>query len=130
VLAAFAPQRDWVFLTTDDQQLAPILDDFGQRVAVLLRGRHLTDSTATLKVSCSTSRTASQHLYSTGLMSPELVLNECADICRNDHHSRFAPDRWWRHRTQKGHYCGGGGLPPGVGRRTVIVADAASVIAT
>jgi cytochrome c peroxidase len=79
VRSAFAPQTDWAFVTTTDEaQLAPILDDFGQRVAKL----YYDDGTWTglyrhvLKVFLLDQQQRVRNIYSTGLMSPELVLND------------------------------------------------------
>jgi len=76
---AFAPQTDWAFLTTSDEtQLAPILDDFGQRVAKL----YYDDGTWTglyrhvLKMFLLDEQNRVRNIYSTGLMSPELVLTD------------------------------------------------------
>ncbi len=76
---AFAPQTDWAFLTTHDEaQLAPILDDFGQPVAKL----YYDDGTWTglyrhvLKVFLLDEQNRVRNIYSTGLMSPELVMND------------------------------------------------------
>jgi cytochrome c peroxidase len=76
---AFAPQTDWAFLTTHDgAQLAPILDDFGQPVAKL----YYDDGTWTglyrhvLKVFLLDDQNRVRNIYSTGLMSPELVMND------------------------------------------------------
>src|SRR5262249_43344564 len=82
---AFAPQTDWVFLTTTDEaQLAPILDDFGQRVAKL----YYDDGTWTglfrhvLKVFLLDEQNRVRNIYSTGLMSPELVLNDVRTLVK------------------------------------------------
>jgi cytochrome c peroxidase len=76
---AFAPRTDWAFLTTHDEaQLTPILDDFGQPVAKL----YYDDGTWTglyrhvLKVFLLDERNRVRNIYSTGLMSPELVMND------------------------------------------------------
>jgi len=88
---AFAPQTDWVFLTTtDDQQLAPILDDFGQRVAKL----YYEDGTWTglyrhvLKVFLLDEQNRVRNIYSTGLMSPELVLNDVRTLVQERQQTR------------------------------------------
>jgi cytochrome c peroxidase len=76
---AFAPKTDWAFLTTrDEAQLAPILTDFGQPVAKL----YYEDGTWTglyrhvLKVFLLDEQNRVRNIYSTGLMSPELVMND------------------------------------------------------
>jgi cytochrome c peroxidase len=77
--AAFAPKTDWAFLTTaGDAQLAPLLDDFGQPVAKLT----YEDGTWTglyrhvLKVFVLDGQNRIRNIYSTGLMNPELVMND------------------------------------------------------
>jgi cytochrome c peroxidase len=76
---AFDPKTDWVILTTRDAaQLTPILDDFGQPVAKL----YFEDGTWTglyrhvLKVFLLDEQNRVRNIYSTGLMSPELVMND------------------------------------------------------
>jgi len=76
---AFMPKTDWAFLTTrDEAQLAPILDDFGQPVAKL----NYEDGTWTglyrhvLKVFLLDGQNRVRNIYSTGLMSPTLVMND------------------------------------------------------
>jgi cytochrome c peroxidase len=76
---AFDPKTDWVFLTTGGTaQLTPILDDFGQPVAKL----YYDDGTWTglyrhvLKVFLLDGQNRVRNIYSTGLMSPELVMND------------------------------------------------------
>lgn len=76
---AFDPKTDWVFLTTRDAaQLTPILDDFGQPVAKL----YYEDGTWTglyrhvLKVFLLDEQNRVRNIYSTGLMSPDLVMND------------------------------------------------------
>ncbi len=76
---AFTPKTDWAFLTaTDDAQLAPVLDDFGQRVSKL----YFDDGTWTglyrhvLKMFLLDEDNRVRNIYSTGLMSPDLVLND------------------------------------------------------
>jgi len=82
---AFAPRTDWAFVTTtDDAQLEPILDDFGQRVAKL----YYDDGTWTglyrhvLKVFLLDEQNRVRNIYSTGLMSPELVLNDLRTLVK------------------------------------------------
>lgn len=79
IRGAFAPKTDWAFLTTrDDAQLTPILDDFGQPVAKL----YYEDGTWTglyrhvLKVFLLDEQNQVRNIYSTGLMSPDLVMND------------------------------------------------------
>jgi cytochrome c peroxidase len=79
IRAAFAPKTDWVFLTTSgDAQLTPILDDFGQPVAKLM----YDDGTWTglyrhvLKVFVLDGQNRVRNIYSTGLMNPDLVMND------------------------------------------------------
>jgi len=76
---AFAPQTDWTFLTTADEgQLAPILADFGQPVAKL----NYQDGTWTglfrhvLKVFLLDEQNRVRNIYSTGLLNPDLVMND------------------------------------------------------
>lgn len=79
IRTAFAPKTDWAFLTArDEAQLAPVLDDFGQAVAKL----RYEDGTWTglyrhvLKMYLVDEQHRVRNIYSTGLMSPELVLND------------------------------------------------------
>ena len=79
VRGAFAPRTDWAFLTTaDTAQLQPILDDFGQPVAKL----RYEDGTWTglfrhvLKVFLLDEQNRVRNIYSTGLMNPDLVMND------------------------------------------------------
>jgi len=83
--SAFAPQTEWAFVTTaDDAQLAPILDDFGQRAAKL----YYDDGTWTglfrhvLKMFLLDGQKRVRNIYSTGLMSPELVLNDVRTLVK------------------------------------------------
>ena len=76
---AFSPQTDWAFLTArDESQLAPILTDFGQPVAKL----SYEDGTWTglfrhvLKVFLLDERDRVRNIYSTGLLNPDLVMND------------------------------------------------------
>jgi cytochrome c peroxidase len=76
---AFTPKTDWAFLTTaNEAQLAPILADFGQPVAKL----YYEDGTWTglfrhvLKVFLLDEQSRVRNIYSTGLMSPDLVMND------------------------------------------------------
>jgi cytochrome c peroxidase len=76
---AFAPKTDWSFLTTTGEaQLTPILDDFGQPVAKLT----YEDGTWTglfrhvLKVFVLDEKNQVRNIYSTGLLNPDLVMND------------------------------------------------------
>jgi cytochrome c peroxidase len=76
---AFAPATDWVFLTsTGEVQIAPVLADFNQPVAKL----YYEDGAWTglfrhvLKVFLLDEQNRVRNIYSTGLMSPELVMND------------------------------------------------------
>jgi cytochrome c peroxidase len=76
---AFDPKTDWTFLTTADAaQLAPILSDFGQPVAKL----YYADGTWTglfrhvLKVFVLDGQNRVRNIYSTGLLNPDLVMND------------------------------------------------------
>jgi cytochrome c peroxidase len=76
---AFSPKTDWAFLTTaGDRQLTPLLDDFGQPIAKL----YYEDGTWTglfrhvLKVFVLDERNQVRNIYSTGLLNPELVMND------------------------------------------------------
>ena len=76
---AFDPKTDWAFLTTaDDAQLTPILTDFGQPVAKL----YYADGTWTglfrhvLKVFVLDEQNRVRNIYSTGLLNPDLVMND------------------------------------------------------
>jgi cytochrome c peroxidase len=75
----YAPKTDWAFLTTSsDAQLAPVLEDFGQPVAKLL----YEDGTWTglfrhvLKVFVLDAQNRVRNIYSTGLLNPDLVMND------------------------------------------------------
>lgn len=79
VRGAFAPKTDWAFLTTTGAaQLAPLLDDFGQPVAKLT----YADGTWTglfrhvLKVFVVDEKNQVRNIYSTGLLNPDLVMND------------------------------------------------------
>jgi len=76
---AFGPHTDWAFLTTaSETDLAPILTDFGQPVAKLT----YEDGTWTglyrhvLKVFLLDEQNRVRNIYSTGLMNPDLVMND------------------------------------------------------
>ncbi len=76
---AFDPKTDWAFLTTTDAaQLTPVLADFGQPIAKL----YYEDGTWTglfrhvLKVFLLDEQNRVRNIYSTGLMSPDLVMND------------------------------------------------------
>jgi cytochrome c peroxidase len=75
----YQPKTDWIFLTTrNDAALRPVLDDFGQPVAKL----RYDDGTWTglfrhvLKVYLLDEENRIRNIYSTGMMTPELVLND------------------------------------------------------
>lgn len=77
IRAAFAPHTDWAFLTgADEAEIAPVLEDFGQPVAKL----RYEDGTWTgtyrhvLKVFLLDEQNRVRNIYSTGLMSPALVM--------------------------------------------------------
>jgi len=79
IRGAFKPKTDWAFVTTTgDAQLAPILADFGQPVSKL----YYEDGTWTglfrhvLKVFLLDEQNRVRNIYSTGLMSPDLVMND------------------------------------------------------
>jgi cytochrome c peroxidase len=79
IRSTFTPKTDWAFLTTSgDAQLTPILDDFGQPVAKLT----YEDGTWTglyrhvLKVFILDERNQVRNIYSTGLLNPDLVMND------------------------------------------------------
>lgn len=79
IRSAFSPRTDWAFLTTSGAaQLTPILDDFGQPVAKLT----YEDGTWTglyrhvLKVFVLDEQNRVRNIYSTGLMNPDLVMND------------------------------------------------------
>lgn len=76
---AFSPKTDWLFLTTSGEaQLAPLLADFGQPVAKLT----YEDGTWTglfrhvLKVFLLDDQNRVRNIYSTGLLNPDLVMND------------------------------------------------------
>ncbi|MGH7786188.1 MAG: SCO family protein [Candidatus Binatia bacterium] len=77
VRAGFAPRTDWAFLTgADEAEITPVLEDFGQPVAKL----RYEDGTWTgtyrhvLKVFLLDEQNRVRNIYSTGLMSPALVM--------------------------------------------------------
>jgi len=79
IRAAFGPQTDWAFLTTaSETDLTPILTDFGQPVAKL----NYEDGTWTglyrhvLKVFLLDEQNRVRNIYSTGLLNPDLVMND------------------------------------------------------
>ena len=83
VRAIFSPQTDWAFLTTSgESQLAPILADFGQPIAKLT----YEDGTWTglfrhvLKVFVLDGQNRVRNIYSTGLLNPELVMNDVTTL--------------------------------------------------
>ncbi len=80
-----APAGDWRFLTTrDDAALAPLLDDFGQRVAKLTRA----DGSSTglyrhvLKVFLVDRARRIRNVYSAGFLHAELLLNDARTVLR------------------------------------------------
>jgi len=79
IRTAFEPKTDWAFVTTaNETELAPLLADFGQPVAKLT----YEDGTWTglyrhvLKVFLLDEQNRVRNIYSTGLMSPDLVMND------------------------------------------------------
>ena len=79
----YAPQTDWLFLTTADQPtLQLLLDDFGQSVSKLRWGdgtwsglfRHV------LKVFLLDEDNRVRNIYSTGFINPDLVLNDIVTL--------------------------------------------------
>jgi cytochrome oxidase Cu insertion factor (SCO1/SenC/PrrC family) len=94
VRRAFSPKTDWAFLTTrDTAQLAPILDDFGQPVAKL----SYEDGTWTglfrhvLKVFLLDEQNRVRNIYSTGMMSPDLVMNDLRTLAAESPVARDSP---------------------------------------
>lgn len=79
VRAVYAPQTDWAFLTTTDEAaLRPILDDFGQPVAKLSYedGQWTGLFRHVLKVFLLDEQNQVRNIYSTGMMSAEVVVND------------------------------------------------------
>ena len=79
VRAVYAPHTDWAFLTTaDEAALRPILDDFGQPVAKLSYedGQWTGLFRHVLKVFLLDEQNQVRNIYSTGMMSAELVVND------------------------------------------------------
>jgi cytochrome c peroxidase len=79
IRTAFEPKTDWAFVTTaNETELAPLLADFGQPVAKLT----YEDGTWTglyrhvLKVFLLDEQNRVRNIYSTGLMNPDLVMND------------------------------------------------------
>ena len=79
IRTANAPRADWRFLTTSgEEELTPLLQDFGQEIARL----RLTDGRWTglyrhvLKVFLLDRQHRVRNVYSTGLLDSELVLND------------------------------------------------------
>jgi cytochrome c peroxidase len=90
----FAPKTDWEFLTTSgDAQLAPLLDDFGQPVAKL----YYEDGTWTglfrhvLKVFVLDEQNRVRNIYSTGLLNPDLVMNDVRTLAAETQGGRAEP---------------------------------------
>lgn len=81
----FTPKTDWAFLTTSgDAQLTPLLDDFGQPVAKL----YYEDGAWTglyrhvLKVFVLDEQNRVRNIYSTGLLNPDLVMNDVRTLAQ------------------------------------------------
>lgn len=75
----FAPRTDWAFLTaTDEAALRPVLDDFGQPVAKLryANGEWTGLFRHVLKVFLLDERNQVRNIYSSGMISAELVMND------------------------------------------------------
>ena len=79
----YAPQTDWLFLTTaDERALQPILDDFGQSVSKL----RWEDGTWSglfrhvLKVFLLDEDNRVRNIYSSGFINPDLVLNDIVTL--------------------------------------------------
>jgi cytochrome oxidase Cu insertion factor (SCO1/SenC/PrrC family) len=75
----YEPQTDWEFLTTTDEAaLAPILEDVGQPVAKLYdeNGEWTGLYRHVLKVFLVDERNRIRNIYSTGFITPELLLND------------------------------------------------------
>ena len=74
-----APNSTWHFLTTCDQAaLQPILDDFGQGIAKLLRadGSWTGQYRHVLKVYLVDGKRRVRNIYSVGFLNPDLVWND------------------------------------------------------
>jgi cytochrome c peroxidase len=75
----YAPKTDWVFLTAaNEAALQPVLDDFGQPVAKLTYedGEWTGLFRHVLKVFLLDEQHRVRNIYSSGMISPELVLND------------------------------------------------------
>jgi len=79
VREGFTPKTDWAFLTAaDEAALRPVLDDFGQPVAKLRYedGEWTGLFRHVLKVFLLDEHDQVRNIYSTGMISPELVMND------------------------------------------------------
>ena len=83
----YQPKTDWAFVTTrDETALQPILDDFGQSVAKL----YFDDGAWTglfrhvLKVFLVDEHNRIRNIYSSGLISTDLVLNDIRTLVLED----------------------------------------------
>jgi cytochrome c peroxidase len=93
VRAAHAPKADWRFLTTSNEEtLAPLLDDFGQPVARLRfpDGRWTGLYRHVLKVFLLDRAHRVRNVYSTGLLDAGLVLNDVKTLWMESTVSRSA----------------------------------------
>jgi len=79
VREGFTPKTDWAFLTAaDEAALRPVLDDFGQPVAKLRyeNGEWTGLFRHVLKVFLLDEHDQVRNIYSTGMISPDLVMND------------------------------------------------------
>lgn len=91
VREAFTPKTDWAFLTAaDDAALRPVLDDFGQPVAKLTyeNGEWTGLFRHVLKVYLLDQRDQVRNIYSTGMISPELVMNDLRTLAMEQDSNR------------------------------------------
>jgi cytochrome oxidase Cu insertion factor (SCO1/SenC/PrrC family) len=82
-----APRGRWSFLTAPSASaLAPVLEDFGQRVVDLPdeKGRPSGRLQHVLKVFLVDHRGDVRNIYSTGFLEPQLLLNDVATVLRID----------------------------------------------
>jgi protein SCO1/2 len=80
--AHMAPRGRWEFLTASDRaSLAPLLEEFGQRVtAIPVEGSNAERLQHVLKVFLVDGSGAVRNIYSTGFLVPRLLRNDVATV--------------------------------------------------
>ncbi|MGD9762235.1 MAG: SCO family protein [Candidatus Binatia bacterium] len=90
----YAPKTDWAFLTArDEATLQPVLKDFGQPVAKLYYedGEWTGLFRHVLKVFLLDEQNRVRNIYSTGMISPELVVNDLRTLAMENAPPHAAP---------------------------------------